>query len=364
MSMTGINLWSRAVRETHITELNSPRPARRAGRHQHVLVALAALAVGLFALWVGFTVGGVGVTRAVDDIATIAAATAATYCCLRAGLLDHGSTRRFWLLLAGASAAWTFGEYAWAVYDLLLGGSVPVPSYADIGYLGAIPLAVVALLSHPMNRGEATQRLRETIDGVALATAVLLLGWTFVLGPVWHQNDLRTLGGVVTVGYPFGDIIIVFLIIRSLVYLKGGDRGAMAWVLVGLLAMSLSDSGYTYLTAVKGYSTGNLIDAGWIAAYLALAIGASSARRASTPATREPSTSLSMLPIFAPYLPLLAALVVVTVKVQLRKPVDDPLLFMAFGLTGLVMIRQLLIAVDSSRSGRSQPATHPRPGHG
>jgi diguanylate cyclase len=364
MSMTVFDLWSCAVRGTHVMELNSPRPTSRAGRHLHAPVVLAALAVGLFAVWVGFTIGGVGVTRVVDDIATVGAAGVATSCCLRAGLRDHSPTRRFWLLLSGAAAAWTFGECAWAVYDLVLGGSVPVPSYADIGYLGAIPLAVVALLSHPMNPGDAAQRLRTTIDGAALATAVLLLGWTFVLGPVWHQSDLRTLGGVVTVGYPFGDIVIVFLIIRSLVHLKSGDRGAIAWVLVGLLAMSLSDSGYTYLTAVKGYSTGNVIDAGWIAAYLALAIGASSAHHAHAPARREPSTSISMLPIFAPYLPLLAALVVVTAKVQLRKPIDDTSLYMAFVLTGLVLIRQLLIVVGSRRSAPSELAMTSGPGNG
>jgi hypothetical protein len=284
-------------------------------------------------------------------VATLAAAGVATACCLRAGLRDDGSTRRFWLLLAGAGAAWTFGEGMWAVYDLVLGGSVPVPSAADLGYLAAIPLAVAALLSHPVNRRETTEHLRATLDGAALATAVLLLGWTFVLGPVWHENDMKTLEGLVTVGYPFGDVVILFLLIRSLVHLEGRDRNAVAWVLVGLLAMAASDGGYTYLTAVRGYSTGNLIDTGWIGAYLVLAVGAWSARHASAPAgRRQPAASLSILPVVAPYLPLLAALAVIAAKVQQRHPIDRPSLVIAFALIGLVLIRQLLVAVDSYRS--------------
>jgi hypothetical protein len=71
-----------------------------------------------------------------------------------------------------------------------------------------------------------------------------------------------------------------------------------------------------------------------------------------------------MLPVFAPYLPLLAALVVVTAKVQLGKPIDTASLLMAFALIGLVLTRQLLLAVDSFRSGRSEPATHSGLGRG
>ena len=335
-----------------MTSVNPPRPTSHAGHRRHAPVVVATIALGVFAVWVGLAIGGAWVTRVVDDIATFAAAAVATAGCLRAGLRDQGSTRRFWLLLAGAAAAWTFGEGVWAVYDLVLGGPVPVPSYADIGYLGAIPLAVAALLSHPVSPGKAGKRLRESIDGAALATAVLFLGWTFVLGPIWQQNDMRTLAGVVTVGYPFGDIVILFLIIRSLVHLKRGDRGAIAWVLVGLLAMSLSDSGYTYLTTVRGYSTGNLIDVGWVAAYLALALGAWSAHAAGVPAERETSTSIVVLPILAPYLPLLGALVVLTARVQFGKPIDQASLCMAFGLTGLVLIRQLLMVAESRRGGR------------
>ena len=52
-------------------------------------------------------------------------------------------------------------------------------------------------------------------DGLVVATALLFLSWTLVLGPLWRSADLSTWAGVVALAYPFGDVVIVFFIVLA-----------------------------------------------------------------------------------------------------------------------------------------------------
>jgi hypothetical protein len=138
-------------------------------------LAVAALATAAFCACLAWGVGGELFVLYVDDLGTVLAALAATVLCLRAGSRQAGRLRLFWWLLALASGAWTLGETIWAVYDLVLREEVPVPSWADVGYLSGIPLAVAALLAHPALRGTGVRQARAVFDGLLVATSLPLL---------------------------------------------------------------------------------------------------------------------------------------------------------------------------------------------
>ena len=259
-------------------------------------------------------VGGETSVLYVADLGTVLAAVVATALCLRAGFRHAGTLRRFWLLLAAACGAWTVAEAIWAVYQLVLGTEVPVPSLADVGYLGAIPLAVAALLSHPAMRGGGGRRTPALIDGLAIATALLFLSWTFVLGPLWESTDLTTAGGLVALAYPFGDVVIVFFILLVIRRMTRDGRLALWWLLAGLLALALADSTYAYLVEVNAYQAGTLLDSGWVAGYLAIAVGAlCSDSRGGVARRAKPAPALA--PVLAAFLPMLAALTVVGIQI-------------------------------------------------
>jgi diguanylate cyclase len=104
--------------------------------------------------------------------------------------------------------------------------------------------------------------------------ALLFLSWMSVLGPLWRSSDLTTLGGVVTLVYPFGDVVIAFFVVRALYRMTTPDRLGLWFLLAGLIGLALADSTYAYLVEVKRYSTGNLLDTGWFAGFLGIAPGA------------------------------------------------------------------------------------------
>lgn len=324
-------------------------------------VALSATAI--FAAWIGWRVGGPSTALYVDDIATVGAALAASLLCLRAAGRQVGALRRSWWLLGAACASWTLGEVLWAIHDLILQDAVPVPSWADLGYLGAIGLAVAALLSHPTMAGRAAHRARDTLDGLLVATALLFVSWTLVLGPLWHSTDLTKLGGLVTLAYPFGDVVILFFVVRAVRRMAPGNRYPLWCLLAGLLALASSDSAYAYLTAAHGYQAGGVLDSGWFAGYLAIAVGAACSPPAQIAAPDADSHEPALAALVVPFMPILGALGVVALKPELVQRLDGVAFASASALVALVLARQLLVLRDFTGLERSQRST-PTERHG
>ena len=156
--------------------------------------------------------------------------------------------------------------------------------------LSAIPVAVAALVVHPATHGSGTRKTRSVFDGLVVATALLFLSWTLVLGPLWRSSNPGTWAGIVALAYPFGDVVIVFFIVLAIRGMTSGDRLSLWCLLAALLVMALSDSTYTYLTASSSYTSPGLIDTGWVVAYLGIALAAfgsrpTGARRCGAPCT-------------------------------------------------------------------------------
>jgi len=324
---------------------------------------LAALAVtGLFVGWIGLSVGGAWSVKVFDDLVTALAALVAALACFRAGRVHRGQLRRFWFLLSAATMAWTAAEVIWAVYDLVLRVAVPVPSWADLGYLSAVPLAAAALLVHPAMHSARPYQTRAIMDGIVLATALFFLSWSFVLGPLWRRSDLTSLGGLVAVAYPFGDIVVAFLVVLVLRATREGDKFALWCVLGGLAAMAVSDSTYTYMVEAGRFTTGHLMDTGWVVAYLSLALGGFGSSEEEAVKVAPAGMPASGTALVAPFLPMLVALLTLAIEVALGRalPLSDWLI--ALDLTLLVLARQVLFFFDEFtrakrlRAGGAEPA--------
>jgi hypothetical protein len=245
------------------------------------------------------------------------------------------------------------GEMIWTAYDLTGAGGPPIPSWADVGYLTFIPLAVAGLLSHPGLRGSGGRLARAVIDGLSIAVALLFLSWTFVLGPLSRSSDLTTLAGVVTLAYPVGDVVIAFVVILALNRMRTSDRLGLWCLLAGLIALALADSAFAYVVQIKGYSTGNLLDTGWFAGFLGIALGALVSHEREVPEHAE-SSLLALPSLVAPLLPMFVALVVAGITIDLEDRPDGVALAMVAALILLALVRQVLMVVDIVRTGRGE----------
>jgi two-component system sensor histidine kinase/response regulator len=336
---------------------SSPSPPAQPSRRRFLLaLGTALLATGAFAVWLGWRVGGDTSVRCVSDVGQVLAALVATVTCRYIGN-RHKEQRVFWWLLAGSCGAWMSGQLIWTAYDLAGSAGPPVPSWADVGYLAFIPLAVGALLCHPGIRGSGMRKARSLLDGLAIAVALLFLSWTSVLGPLWRSSDLTTLGGVVTLAYPFGDVVIAFFVVLALHRMTTPDRRGLWFLLAGLIGLALADSTYAYFVHVNRYTTGNLLDTGWFAGFLGIALGAL-ASDARDLRVRADSSWPALPSLVAPLLPMLVALIVAANSIDLAHRPDGVALTMVFALVLLALVRMALLVLDCVATSRSR-----RPGN-
>lgn len=322
-------------------------------RKLRVAIVLVVGGTAVAALWIGLGLGGRTVVRYADDLMTVAAAGLAAGTTVRAWRTSDRS-RAFWGLLSAACISWTVAEAGWAAYDLGT-GSVPDPSWADAGYLLAIPLTVLALLRHPGNAGRSTAgRWRGVLDGFAVAGAGLLLSWVLVLGTVVRARDLSTLGGLVAVAYPVGDVVVLVLVVMTVRSMRGRAELALWAVLTGLICMAAADTVYAYLTEVRSFATGGLVDVGWITAYLAIAAGAVVVPTADMAAPEEPVAqrrSAALASVTAPYVVVLPALVVIAVAEARRVTMSRGQWALTVILVVLVLCRQAVAVFDNRPRG-------------
>jgi hypothetical protein len=125
--------------------------------------------------------------------------------------------------------------------------------------------------------------------------------------------------------------------------MSSGDRLALGCVLAGLVAMAAADSTYAYLTEVGRYASGGLIDTGWVAGYLGLALGgfcSSGAERVEPVREAAPAGLRALVVNFAP---TLLALGVLTVEVAVGRKLYRSDWFIAMALVVLSLARQFLV---------------------
>jgi hypothetical protein len=257
-----------------------------------------------------------------------------------------------WTFFAASSFAWGVGEAIWCYYALLKNTPVPFPSLADAGFLAAVPLAVAALLLVPGGPRSGADRLQGVLDGCIIATSLLFASWVTVLGPLYRSHQGGLSKQIISLAYPMSDVIMVSLVI--ILIARGGRpvRVHLALVMAGIVAFAVADSSFTYLTEINSYSGGSFLDAGWVAGYLLIGLGAVWAETCPTPPPEH--IEASTVSLVAPYAPVLVVLAVTGVQLLRGKQLETVSWLIALALVLLVLGREALRGWDGLRRSREE----------
>lgn len=169
---------------------------------------------------------------------------------------------------------WGFGEMIWSYYNFVLNVPAPYPSVADIGFAPSIFFYGIGAIFLAKATG-AKYGLRSNLAKILTIGATIL---TFVI--VYYVSVIIARGGVLIppgetplktvldIVYPFGDFLILAIAVivsgLSFKYLGGRYLIDIVAILLGLFAMFVGDTLFSYATTVGTYYNGNFGDL-WLA---------------------------------------------------------------------------------------------------
>ncbi|CAM3489548.1 bifunctional diguanylate cyclase/phosphodiesterase [Mycobacterium colombiense] len=278
----------------------APDTVRRPPRD--VRAAIALLTIGVIAFTVSSVVrpnAGLGIVSAAA-LFTALTVVAAGLIALRAYRVP--ADRLAWALIAAGMASSAVGDVVYALW-------VPngrSPSVADPEYLAYYPFVYAGLLLLMRAR---LKRLPMPIqlDSFICALTLAAVAAALTAGPI-RAAAIRSPATVwVGLAYPWSDLVLLALAAGMLPIL--GWRNEIRWALLvaGLVLFAVSDAAYLFQSSAGVYRAGSLLDAGWAASSLLIAMASWARSSSITPPSRGR---------YGPYItPVVAAIVALGVIV-------------------------------------------------
>ena len=177
-----------------------------------------------------------------------------------------------WYLVAVAGALFALGDLAADYYSDIVKTATPVPSLSDAFYLCAYPflfLGVIRLSRNPDHRAAR----EDYADATVIALGSLAIAWHFLLNSYVHEDGLSALGRLVALAYPIMDVVLVFVLFRSVVF--GSKRRPFHWLLVAAMTtMFVADFTFDLLALHNAYTSTSFVNALFLAEYVLIAAAA------------------------------------------------------------------------------------------
>ena len=193
--------------------------------------------------WIG--IGGSALDVAINGVAYDTVVVCAGLACLTRARRG-GQERAAWIAIAAAVLAWGAGEIWWTLY-IENNPNAPYPSPADLGYLAFYPLAVLGLYLLVKARArELDPRL--WMDGLIAALGTGALGAALLVEFVADHTSGTTIEVATTLAYPFGDVVLVSLVVGVIALTRWRPGRTWTLLLAGLSVMAVADAAFTLQT--------------------------------------------------------------------------------------------------------------------
>jgi len=260
---------------------------------------------------------------------------------IAAAIRMHRTARLPWALIAGGLAAFIAGDVLAYNYKRFFGVELPYPSVADGFYLATYPLLIAGLVLLVRKRTPSHDRAA-LIDALIVSTSAGALSWTLLIAPYAHDTTLSLPTKLTSVAYPVMDLAVAACVAR-LAFGQGRRSTAFAFLTVGVLWLLGTDSIYGWALLHGGYTTGGLLDGGWLVFYLLL--GAAALHPSSEVLVQPaPDTQFRLTPQRIAGLGLCAIVAPVVLAIEgFRSGASDvPLLAACSGAVFLMVFMRLL----------------------
>jgi len=316
-----------------------------------VAAASSAILVGVFLIWTALYPAVTRSSSDLDDVAKLVAAVLAAVSCFFFGRLARMQMRLAWMWMGAFATSWAVGQAIITWYHVVEKRPAPFPSLADAGFLIALPVAAIGVLLFPSASKFGASRARMILDGIIVAGSLLIVSWTTALGSVYYSGSGSVFRQAVGLAYPIGDVIVATVGIIVLAQGRGPRRVPLALVVAGLLCITVSDSGLTYLSHLTTLKYHDLVQAGIVAGFLLIAI-APLWRPENTSGVVDEVEGPSPWQVALPYFFLTIAIIAAAVQRARSGPLDEFVVIAGLCVITAVLVRQVLTLVENLRLTR------------
>ncbi|KOR32254.1 hypothetical protein TI05_08420 [Achromatium sp. WMS3] len=204
---------------------------------------------------------------------------AASFCLRTMFSCDQDDPFRFsWKLFTMSLVLWGIGSIVYSIYPIFNNGAeTPYPWYADIGYLGMIPLAIVALISFIRGLGVSIPLMGKLIAIIAFCVAVYyqIGGQENYALTIYSEKDGGLLAFSVDWAYYLLDPILLATAILIISILIGSETANVWWwIIAGLITYFLGNVAYTHAVANEYFTEGHPLNLSWPLAWWMITMGA------------------------------------------------------------------------------------------
>jgi signal transduction histidine kinase len=257
-----------------------------------------------------------------------------------------------WYLFSLGLAGQVAGDAVSAVYEVHLGREPPLPSIADVFYLGGYPLLALGLFLILWRLGSQTSRAAVT-DTIVVFCGVALVQWVFFIDPYNHTRFGTEAARLVSMAYPAMDVLLLVTVALLLVG-PGGRTFSYRLLLASVGLWVVADE--IFALDVAGYVGGSWLDALWLLAYVgwaAAALDPSMARIARAERRSLPRLTTTRLLLLGAA--VLTAPAILLIERFAHHRVHSYLLgFAGAVLAGLVLLRLGGLVRSVERAGRAE----------
>jgi diguanylate cyclase (GGDEF)-like protein len=181
-----------------------------------------------------------------------------------------------WACVGLGVAAWSAGDIYWsASFATVDASEIPVPSLADVFYVGLYPLAYagfILLARRTAGRLPAAVWLDGVVTSLAAGAAFSAVTLTDVLSSSAGDAAAET---ITNLSYPIGDLVLMVVAVAALAMVRW--RSDPVWWLLGLgaAAFAVADTAYLFGLANDTYSDGSWVDGMWMIGLALMALAGS-----------------------------------------------------------------------------------------
>lgn len=178
-----------------------------------------------------------------------------------------------WYALGVSLLAYTFGDVFWSINELYQESPL-LTSLSNLGYLLFYPLFFVGISLFPTKKLSLLDRAKITLDLSIIMVAATLAIWIFIIGPIVGPNPgANALDIWITIAYPIGDLIIFFALLVLINNLNQKiNRRPFIVLAGGMIIMIATDLIYTIQSTMGTYTSGGILDLGWILSNVLISI--------------------------------------------------------------------------------------------